>query len=160
MRSWTGQIDFLGLSWEKNRLGRGVNLGRRGEIFASGAPNGFSRSSRTSNAPTHYTEEPKKEIIVNDNGHRGHRDNNSCSRVGCALRKESLGRHTAALEIGMVSPDIPIFSLIFSQSLLIDVPRILNYALVYLCLERFFVVGFRGIRSAVWGFNLLLNCSK
>ena len=28
------------------------------------------------------------------------------SRVGCALRRESQGRHTAALEIGKVSPDL------------------------------------------------------
>ena len=58
MHRLTGQIGSLGLSWEKNYLGRGVNLGRRGEIFAFGAPNDYSRSSRTSNAPAHYTEEP------------------------------------------------------------------------------------------------------
>ena len=33
-------------------------MGRRGEIFASGAPNDFSRSLRTSIVPAHYTEEP------------------------------------------------------------------------------------------------------
>ena len=58
MGRWTAQIGALELVREKNRLGRGVNLGRRGEIFASGAPNDFSRSSRTSNALAHYTEKP------------------------------------------------------------------------------------------------------
>ncbi len=30
-----------------------------GEICASGAPNDFSRSSETPNAPTHFPDEPK-----------------------------------------------------------------------------------------------------
>ncbi len=58
MRRWTKQIRALELFGEKNRLGRGSNLGRRGEICASGAPNDFSRSSETPNTTTHYSEEP------------------------------------------------------------------------------------------------------
>ena len=57
MRKLPGQIGALGLGREKNRLGRGANLGERGEIFASEAPNDSSRSSRALNAPACYTDQ-------------------------------------------------------------------------------------------------------
>ena len=37
-----------------------------GETSASGAPNDFSRSLRTPNAPTHYSEEPKNDQRANN----------------------------------------------------------------------------------------------
>jgi hypothetical protein len=57
MRRRKGQVGLLELFREKNRLGRGANLGSRGEICASGAPNDFSRPFQTPNPPTHYSEE-------------------------------------------------------------------------------------------------------
>jgi hypothetical protein len=54
-------LEWLG---EKNRLGRGSNLGCWGKICASGAPNDFSRSFETPIVPTHFPEEPKIYVFL------------------------------------------------------------------------------------------------
>jgi hypothetical protein len=52
------QIGILEFVREKNRLGRGSNLGHVGGICASGAPNDFSRLSEMHNTHIHYPEVP------------------------------------------------------------------------------------------------------
>jgi hypothetical protein len=54
----------LGVVWREKSLGFRLNFGLLwGEICASGAPNDFSRSSETPNAPTHFPDEPKNHNI-------------------------------------------------------------------------------------------------
>lgn len=59
MGKWPAQIGALELLREKNRLGRGSDLGTWGDICTSGAPNDFSRSYGIPRLPTHYSQEPK-----------------------------------------------------------------------------------------------------
>ena len=70
MRRWCEDIGAFGLCREKNRLGRGPNLGSRGEIWASGAPNDFSWSSGRPYLYTHYSEEPKEQKSIRAQEHK------------------------------------------------------------------------------------------
>ncbi len=57
MRRWTKQIRDLELFGEKNRLGRGSNLGQAGgNLCLWGAPNDFSRSPEMPNTHNYYSE--------------------------------------------------------------------------------------------------------